>query len=128
MEGNFRLKIPKKASIEQAKAYFRKIGLNEITLKYKKEKLNTNIKINIKNPFPPDLIDLYRLYQFIILNRRTTVLEFGCGWSSVIIMTALNNLHKRFNNQIKNLRRKHLFELFILDTNKNFTKLAKKKN
>ncbi len=127
MERNLNLKIPKTVTFKEAKIFFDKIGLKKITEQSLKKKLSTKAIINQKTPIKPDLIDLYRIYQFIVLNKRTTVLEFGCGWSSVIIMTALNNLYKKFYKQIKNLRRKHPFELFILDTEKKFLKLSKKK-
>ena len=47
-----------------------------------------------KEQYSPELIDLYRLYNLIFQNKRTTVLEFGCGWSSVIIVKALIDLKK----------------------------------
>ena len=56
------------------------------------------------NPQPPELKDLYRLYQFIILNKRTTILEFGCGYSTLIISHALKNLRI-------NLRENHLLDV-----------------
>ena len=76
------IKIPKKITIHQIKKYFKKYNL-----------LN---KIENNKLFPPNLVDLYRIHQFIILNNRTSVLEFGCGWSSLIILHALNeNLKKK---------------------------------
>ena len=40
----------------------------------------------------PDLNDLYRLYQFLLLNKRTTVFEFGSGWSTLMFSLALKEL------------------------------------
>ena len=40
------------------------------------------MKLNEK--YFPNLNDLYRLYQFVIINKRTTILEFGSGWSTLI--------------------------------------------
>ena len=37
-----------------------------------------------KEPYTPQLSDLYRLYKFVILNKRTTILEFGSGWSTLM--------------------------------------------
>ena len=37
-----------------------------------------------KSPYKPELRDLYNLYNYIILNKRITVLEFGSGWSSMV--------------------------------------------
>jgi len=73
----------------------------------------------------PDLNDLYRLYQFIILNKRTTILEFGSGWSSLVFSLALVELKKKYSNKIKKLRRNNPFELFIVENYKRYLKISK---
>ena len=45
-----------------------------------------------KSPYKLELRDLYNLYNYIILNKRITVLEFGSGWSSMVMLLALNEL------------------------------------
>ena len=75
------IKFPKKITLNNAKDYFKKLNLLK--------------DIRNKNIFPPNIIDLYRIHQFIILNNRTSVLEYGCGWSSLIIVHALNQNLKR---------------------------------
>jgi hypothetical protein len=85
-------------------------------------------KKNDKKIIAPELNDLYRLYQFIILNKRTTVLEFGSGWSSLIIALALKKNRERFSNKVKNLRRGNLFELHILENQKRYLNITKKRN
>ena len=55
-------------------------------------KIRNDIVLKTSNPYKPDLRDLYNLYHLIILNKRTTVLEFGTGWSSLIISLALSDL------------------------------------
>ena len=67
----------------------------------------------VKKPYKPELEDLYRLFQMVILNRRTTILEFGCGWSSLIFSMALSELKKKYN--INNLRRNNPFELHCVE-------------
>ena len=49
----------------------------------------------LKNPYPPDLRDLYRLYQYVLINNRTTILEFGTGWSSLIFLLALEEVKEK---------------------------------
>ena len=83
---------------------------------------------NNNKVFQPDLNDLYRLYQFIILNKRTTILEFGSGWSSLIMAHALKNNMKKYKDKVKNLRRGNPFEIFIIENQKKYLKLTKKKN
>lgn len=122
------LKIPKNVNEKEAADFFLKIGLKDIVVKNKKKKKYTNKPIlNQLNVLKPDIVDLYRIYKFIVLNKRTTVVEFGCGWSSVVIMKALNFLNTKYGKQIKKLRRNNPFELAIIDTEKKYLKIAEKK-
>ena len=56
-----------------------------------------------KKTYPPEIIDLCRLHQFVILNKRLTILEFGSGWSSLIMAHALMINKKNLANRSKNL-------------------------
>lgn len=64
------------------------------------------------NPaLPPQKEDLERLYRLITENRCTTVLEFGCGYSTFVIDQALKDNKKWFDsleNKIK-IRNKYAF-------------------
>ena len=111
------MKIPKRRNIKQIKDFFKKKKLLEI-LNAAKFKDKDDIVLKTSNPYKPDLRDLYNLYHLIILNKRTTVLEFGTGWSSLIISLALSDLKRKF--KINHLRRQNPFELFVLDNEKNF--------
>ena len=59
-----------------------------------KRDLDVN-QLKSKKPYKPNLIDLYSLYKFVIDNNRTTVLEFGSGWSTLIFCIALAELKKK---------------------------------
>ena len=72
----------------------------------------------MQESFKPELDDLYRLYQFIKLNNRTTILEFGSGWSSLLFALALSELKKEKFSKTKNLRRNNLFDLFVVENQK----------
>ena len=74
--------------------------------------------LNLINTYKPVLSDLYSLYQLIILNKRTTILEFGSGWSTLVIQEALRFNKINHTHKTKNLRRNNLYELFVLETNK----------
>ena len=56
----------------------------------------------VNEPFIPELDDLYNLYQYILINKRTTVLEFGSGWSTLIFSLALNELSNKFSIEFLN--------------------------
>ena len=94
------LKFPKNLSKKKKIKFFKDLNL----YKYLN---NKNTKI-----ISPDLNDLYRLYQFIILNKRTTVLEFGSGWSSLVMAHALKKNHQKYKKKIKSLRRNKPFEIY----------------
>ena len=76
----------------------------------------------------PNLQDLFNLWHLIVLNKRTCVLEFGSGFSSIIISSALTYLKKKNQSQVKKLRRNNPFEHFILENEKKYLNITKKRN
>ena len=112
-----KIKFPKKISENKIKDFFvkqglgylipkksyyidgYKVSLKDVKNKKKDKKGIFDIRIT-KNPHPPEIKDLYRLYQFIILNKRTTVLEFGCGHSSIVIAKALEKNRENFKKNL----------------------------
>ena len=122
----FKIKNPKKISLKSIKKFFISLGLIEMV----KESISPELKVNemrVNNPYKPDLRDLYRLYFFIIYNKRTTVMEFGSGWSSLVMALALSELKKKYSKDISKLRRNNPFELFILENEKKYLEISKKK-
>ncbi len=123
--------FPKKINKNQLKTFFRNKQLSVelgLTKNLMRENVNDQLMRKlVSNPYAPELVDLYRLYQFIVLNKRTTILEFGSGWSSLIFVSALNELKKKYKHQVKKLRRGNPFELFILENEKKFLNISKKR-
>jgi hypothetical protein len=76
-------------------------------------------------PYQPKLADLYRLHRFIIEFRRTTVLEFGVGWSTLVMADALRKNFYDYNHQVSKLRRANPFELFAVDGSEDFIEVAR---
>ena len=71
----------------------------------------------------PQYEDLERLYNLIIEKRATTVLEFGCGYSTIVITKALAENKKWFEAlpekpEVRNL---NLWECHSIDTNEKWT-------
>ncbi len=120
------IRIPKKQNKKFIEDFFIKKGLEELVTLSKKKKPLVN-EMKQKEPYIPELEDLYRLYQFIILNKRLTIFEFGSGWSSLIFNLALTELKKKSFKNLKHLRRSNLFELFLLENEKNFLNISKKR-
>ncbi len=123
---NFKIKFPPKKNKKYIKNFFKKKGLHEFIRFSKKREQKIN-ELEMQESFKPELDDLYRLYQFIKLNNRTTILEFGSGWSSLLFALALSELKKEKFSKTKNLRRNNLFELFVLENEKKYLKKIKKK-
>ena len=120
------VKFPKKINLKKNEKFFLEKNLRDIVYKSKKRPQGVNDMI-IKEPYKPELDDLYRLYNFITLNKRTTILEFGSGYSSLIFLLALQRNKKKYFNKINSLRRNNLFELFIVDNEKKYLGLTKKR-
>ena len=79
------------------------------------------------SPYKPQLNDLLRVYDFIILNKRTTILEIGSGWSTLFINLALDHLRKEYSSQLSELRRTNPFHLFSIESEKKFLKITKQR-
>ena len=104
--------------------FFIKKGLKLLVDLSKKKKPSANQMV-INEPYIPELDDLYNLYQYILINKRTTILEFGSGWSTLIFSLALNELANKFSNEVKKLRRNNPFELFVIENEKKYLDITK---
>jgi hypothetical protein len=118
--------LPPKKNKKQIEIFFKKLKLGYLVTESRRRDRNVNEYFS-DSPFKPELLDLYNLYQFITLNKRTTVIEFGTGYSTLIFHIALENNRKKYYEQIKKLRRNNPFELFSIDDDKNWIKKIKKK-
>ena len=94
--------------------------------KVEKKEIDPN-SMHQPNAYKPQIKDLYRIFQFIILNKRTTVLEFGSGWSTLIFSIAMKTLENKFGSKIYNLRRSFPFKVFTIDNEKKFLNISKKR-
>lgn len=112
---------------------FSKNKINEF-----KKKFKSMIQQNQNNPqidlirsnkaYPPIVEELYFLFNFVKINKRLTILEFGSGWSSLFFSIALfENKKKYFEYCKNNLRNSNLFELFILENEKKYFNISKKR-
>lgn len=122
-----KIKFPKKINDDDLIRYFDKIGLNQITNASKGKNIKNKNELNVNATYLPDLYDLYRLHQFIVLNKRLTALEFGTGWSSIILNNALKINKKNYFDSTYNLRKANKFELHILDNEKKYLNISKKR-
>tara|TARA_X000000950_G_C13894088_1_gene652086 strand:- start:167 stop:916 length:750 start_codon:yes stop_codon:yes gene_type:complete len=110
-----KIKLPSKKNLSSVKNYF------------KKHKILNFLK-NDSKTFAPDLMDLYFIHQLIILNKRTTILEFGCGWSTIIMKNALEINKSKYLTILKKLRKKNFFEIYSVDNQKKYLKMTQDKS
>ena len=120
---NHKIKLPKLISDKEIQIFFKKKIINLPLDSLLKNSLDMRFS---KNPYPPDLKDLYILYKIITLNNRLSVLEYGCGWSSVIFYSALLDNKKRLNGK-KYPRCVNPYRLEIIDDNKKYSEISKKR-
>ena len=124
-----KIKFPKKLNKDELDKFFKELKLNKlvsISKNYVPLKVNEIVVKNLPE-YPPMLDDLYRLYQFTILNKRTTILEFGSGWSTLILSIALSENKRNFFSEVNELRRNNPFEIFSIENKKKYLILTNKK-
>ena len=114
-----KIKLPINKSERFIYNFFKKKGLDFFNSKL------LNKKKIFKELIPPNLKDLYFLYQIIKINKRLTILEFGSGWPSIVMNIALAEIKKKHYNQVKHFPLNNIFELFILETEKKYLKISK---
>lgn len=118
------MKTPQVKNIEEAADYLTSNGLSQVVLASRGEELGVNEKLETRVPFKPDLIDLCRLHRFVIENKRTTILEFGTGWSTWVFADALSKLKSKYSDDVRELRRNNPFELHVVDDEAEFIHIA----
>lgn len=76
--------------------------------------------------FPPDVADLARLHRFIRQRMAFTVLEFGTGYSTIVIADALrkNQIQWEAAPNKPSLRNRFLFRCFSVDASKEWLALS----
>ena len=77
-------------------------------------------------PKSPEWDDLVRLHKLIRTRKVTTVLEFGCGYSTVVLADALEKNEQEFGSFVKaNLRRSNAFEIHSVDDLSGYIKITR---
>ncbi len=83
--------------------------------------------LNLTEKYNPEIIDLARVYDMIDKNKPFTVLEFGVGYSTIVIAKALYENKKKFNKKnIEKIRNSKMFKVFSVDASKKWIEETKK--
>ena len=120
------IKFPPEISETDLKLFFYNLDLKFVVKESFGYKQSVN-ELILKKPYIPVLKDLYRLYKFIELNKRINILEFGSGWSSLMFCISLNLNKNKFSKDINHLRKNNPFEILILDNQKKFLNISKRR-
>ena len=90
--------------------------------------INDTVNPDYKDPFAPEWDDLVRLHDFVLTRKVTTVLEFGCGYSTIMFAHALS-LNKAAHGAFvaKNLRRNNAFEAHAVDDSEEYIEISKQR-
>ena len=75
--------------------------------------------------FQPELDELYLLHRYIIQFRRMTILEFGIGWSTIVMANALQYNRSKYLLKVENLRMSNAGQIHCLDNSKSWAKKMK---
>lgn len=77
-------------------------------------------------PFPPVPADLARLHRSVRTRKVTTVLEFGVGYSTLVMADALLKNRQDYGEFVNsNLRRNNAFEIHAVDADAEFMEKTK---
>ena len=97
------------------------------TIKKDKDQKIFDPVLNLTNKYKPEIIDLARIYDLINKNKPFTVLEFGVGYSTIVIAKALYDNKKKFDeknfNEIRNTK---MFKVFSVDASEKWIEETKK--
>jgi len=87
-----------------------------------------NVDPRNRAPFPPELADLVRLHKLVRERRVTTILEFGVGWSTLVMADALAKNRREFADYVRDaLRRNNPFQIHSVDDDREFIDLTKRR-
>lgn len=120
------MKFPEKKNYKEIKKYFIKNDL-DILIENIESKDAKGDKRFSKKIYGPDLEDLYRIHRMIILNKRISILEYGTGWSTLVILHALKVNEKNYLKKVKNFRIKKKFNLTVIDNDKKYLNISKQR-
>ncbi len=87
--------------------------------------VSDSVDAEFTDPFAPNIHDLIRLHRLCLSRKVMTVLEFGCGYSSLIFAHAMMlNSQKHGEYVRENLRRHHFFEVHSVDDMADYITIA----
>lgn len=113
--------------------YIEKEGLNKL-IDFESY-LNSDLGVfdvvsgKLEIPIPPNANDLVRIHKLIRQRKCFTILEFGIGYSTLIIADALKKNHEDWKKlpNIPEIRNRFMFKSFSVDASKKWIESTKKR-
>ena len=116
-------------SITQANQFAQQFGLTNLfseSGRSVEKSIFESVDPTNNTPFEPEWLDLTRLFALIRLRRITSVLEFGCGFSTVVMAHALALNEQRDGAVVREtLRRTDPFRLQVVDDMQQYLDLTR---
>lgn len=87
------------------------------------------VSAHLATPFPPEPDDLVRLHKLIRQRKSFTVLEFGVGYSTLVIADALRKNQRDWDGLKRKpqIRNRFMFQLFSLDSSREWIEKTKER-
>jgi hypothetical protein len=93
--------------------------------KSRSEGLHISVSPNEQEPFHPEIEDLCRLHYLCLKRKAINVLEFGSGYSTLVIVNALNILSECFSEWVgRNVRCQVPFHVYSVEEDQRFADLT----
>lgn len=121
----------KKITEKEIIKYFNENGLEELIISLDNNTCSersydiVSKRLELEKPYAPELLDLYNLHRMIIENKRLTILEFGCGWSTIVMAHALFLNKREYSSEVKKFRKDNVFELHVIDNMEKYIDITK---
>lgn len=117
------------------KKYVKEFGLEKVCKQINEDKIKSKVSSKDRNvnkkelrPFDPEYDDLARLHYLILSRKIINTLEFGSGYSTVVIADAHRILKLQLNNWVlENLRTENPFHIYSVDESAKFSKIVLKR-
>lgn len=123
--------MDQEAQYEKHQSYIEANGLDRLIdfqdNSHWEEDVFTNVDGTLDIPFPPKPEALVRLHKLVRARKCFTVLEFGVGYSTIILADALQKNLADWNAlpQPPRIRNRHMFRLFSVDADENWIKAVR---
>lgn len=87
-----------------------------------------NVSVLEEKPFEPEYSDLCRLHYIVLTRKAISILEFGSGYSTAIMASALKLLHHHFSSWVtNNLRNSKPFHIYSIEEDQRFLEISRRR-